>query len=50
MAEEYGELDALCGRMPPPLRQPEGLNLNDALSDKDLFSIYEDLPLPSYLE
>ena len=50
MAEEYGELDEQCGRMPPPLRQPEGLNLNDALSDKDLFSIYEDLPLPSYLE
>lgn len=30
--------------------EPEALNLNQALLAQDLFSPYDDLPLPAYLE
>ena len=36
--------------MPPPLRQPEALNLRRTVASHDLFSPYDDLPIPDYLE
>jgi len=47
---EYDALEEQCGGTPPPLVQPEGLILHQALVNTDMFSPYDELPLPNYLE
>ena len=47
---EYYALEEQCGGTPPPLIQPEGLILHSSLENTDMFSPYDELPLPSYLE
>lgn len=46
---EY-EAQNQIGAIPPPLRQPEALNLQNAMAGTDMFSPYDELPLPEYLE
>jgi hypothetical protein len=48
--QELDELEEHLGGTPPPLVQPEGLVLHQTLENQDLFSPYDELPLPNYLE
>jgi hypothetical protein len=46
---EYDQIQNQCGEVPPPLRMPEAINLQHAMASQDLFSPYEELPIPEYL-
>lgn len=48
--QELDEMEEHLGGTPPPLVQPEGLVLHQTLENSDLFSPYDELPLPNYLE
>ena len=43
------ELEEQCG-VPPPLRQPEALNFHRDITNSDVFSHFDELPVPEYLE
>ena len=47
--EPIDEIEEQCG-IPPPLRQPEALNFHRDIMNQDIFSHFEELPLPDYLE
>ena len=47
--EVLDELEEQCG-VPPPLRQPEALNFNRDITNSDVFSHFDELPVPEYLE
>lgn len=51
--EEYDddyEIAEQCGGVPPPMRQPEALTLSQTMATQDMFSPYDDLPVPDYLD
>ena len=43
-------LEEQCGGVPPPLRQPESMTLHQTVASSEMFSPYNDLPVPEYLE
>ena len=43
-------LEEQCGGVPPPMRQPESLTLHRTVSSSEIFSPYDDLPVPDYLD
>ena len=47
--EILDELEEQCG-VPPPLRQPEALNFHRDITNSDVFSHFDELPVPEYLE
>ena len=47
--EDIDEIEEQCG-VPPPLRQPEALNFHRDIMNSDIFSHFEELPVPEYLE
>lgn len=47
--EQQMKQDDPLGDIAPPLVQPEGLNLHQSLEKADMFSPYDELPLPQYL-
>lgn len=47
--EDIDEIEEQCG-VPPPLRQPEALNFHRDITNSDIFSHFEELPIPDYLE
>ena len=47
--EPIDELEEQCG-IPPPLRQPEALNFHKDVMNQDIFTHFEELPIPAYLE
>ena len=47
--EDIDEIEEQCG-VPPPLRQPEALNFHRDIMNSDIFSHFEELPIPDYLE
>ena len=44
------EQEQLNGEIPPPLCLPEALTLHQQITNQDMFSPYDDLPLPGYLD
>ena len=47
--EVLDELEEQSG-VPPPLRQPEALNFHRDITNSDVFSHFDELPVPEYLE